>query len=393
MNSRVLLYLFLAFLVMPTLVIGLVGIPASGKSTLATALKSSLCASSASVSVISFDDIEARIAVSKPQQASVESWRQAREEALRTVAELLSMPSPPGAIIVDDTSHLRSMRKALHRVCCEAKASARLFWIYVKAGREEAAERDKGRDKPVGRETLDKVRAHLRLMLVLGSCALTHIRLRQIFDTMQEPGTRGRDGVPVFERGNVLEVTSESNPEEVASLLMASKGYDTTPKAAGVDSGSSRDPQPPPPPPPFHPDQTLRTLVSAAVSISKDHAGAANAARKDLLKASPPLADEASTVSTFCAALPQVDEAALLEAYEAKKWSAVSDSTSGLAKSKVPFTDSEVWGVAESLRLAGGSSFDQGRLAALVREAGHLSHKDWQRTLLYGKELEGIVGR
>jgi hypothetical protein len=35
--------------------------------------------------------------------------------------------------------------------------------------------------------------------------------VNKIFEGMQEPGEAGRDGVPIFERGNVLKVDGEGN--------------------------------------------------------------------------------------------------------------------------------------------------------------------------------------
>ena len=207
----------------------------------------------------------------------------------------------------------------------------------------------------------------------------------------QEPGSRGRDGIPVFERGNVFSVTSDSDPKEVASLLVSSNdGYETSPSSLSSSSKPASDP--PPPSPPFHPDQTLRHLVSAAVSISKFHAGQANASRKALLASTPPLTTEVDTVQAFCATLPSIDTPTLLRAYETVKWSSISSTTSSLAKKNAPFTDSEIRGVLTSLSLAGGQGYDIGELCKVMKEAGHLSHKDWARTVRYGDQFSSVVG-
>ena len=75
----------------------MVGVPASGKTTVSTQLQSSMAADPAPT-FISFDTIEASLG--KPR--SPESWKEAREVALRTLTETLTRDPPPKFCIVGE---------------------------------------------------------------------------------------------------------------------------------------------------------------------------------------------------------------------------------------------------------------------------------------------------
>ncbi|GMH95768.1 hypothetical protein TrVE_jg12744 [Triparma verrucosa] len=315
---------------------------------------------------ISFDAIEASLG--KPR--SPESWKEAREVALRTLTETLTRDPPPKFCIVDDTSHLRSMRKNLVQAICASGRSVELLWLQVTASLAASLERDGGRDTKAsaGEESV-----------------------RKIFQGMQAPGEAGRDGVPVFERGNVLRVSGEDPIEGSALLKMVEESSTYTVEPNDSDDNDS-DGDGELPEPPFNPDPVLRTLVSACVSISKSHAQKANSARKDLLKSNPPLDSEQATVEAFSAQMPEIAFEELLKSYEASKWGGISEKTNSLADGKKIFTDKELSTVVSSLKQAGGEGLDFRALKELIKKAGHLSHKDWARTEAFGEELKGVLG-
>ena len=89
------------------------------------------------------------------------------------------------------------MRKNLVQAIRASGRSVELLWLQVTASLAASLERDGGRDTKasVGEESV-----------------------RKIFQGMQAPGEAGRDGVPVFERGNVLRVSGE-DPIEGSALL------------------------------------------------------------------------------------------------------------------------------------------------------------------------------
>lgn len=138
-------------------VIAFVGIPASGKSTAATNLFSSSIpsSSSSSSSYISFDAIEASLNKSR----SPETWKEARNLTLRTITETLTNQPTLKYLIVDDTSHLRSMRKNLVNAVKNSGVACRLLWCYVSTGLSVALDRDGKRKEgeSVGEETIVKI--------------------------------------------------------------------------------------------------------------------------------------------------------------------------------------------------------------------------------------------
>ncbi|GMH80335.1 hypothetical protein TL16_g08505 [Triparma laevis f. inornata] len=301
---------------MPPTVIAFVGIPASGKSTAATNLFSSSIpsSSSSSPSYISFDAIEASLNKTR----SPETWKEARNLTLRTITETLTNQPTLKYLIVDDTSHLRSMRKNLVNAVKKSGVSCRLLWCYVSTGLSVALDRDGKRKEgeSVGEETIVK-----------------------IFEGMQEPGSTGRDGVPTFERNNVLKISGEDaiDGSDIFKKIEEITTFTVEPEDdSEVDDSDSDDL----PPLPFNPDPVLRTLVSACVAILKTYAKKANSTRKMLLKGgSDVLTSEQSTIEAFSAQMPEIEFDELLKNYEISKWGGISDKTNTLADGKKVFTD------------------------------------------------------
>ena len=90
--------------------LGLMGLPAAGKSTLCEKL---MDVKTHDVKIVRFDDdLEATGAL---EQWAPEKYHEARSISLRRVAGLLETSSA-SIIIADDNNHLRSMRHALFRL-------------------------------------------------------------------------------------------------------------------------------------------------------------------------------------------------------------------------------------------------------------------------------------
>jgi len=92
---------------MATTVVLLVGLPGSGKSSLAR----QLCETRNASAHIEYD----RVAASLCEEDELEAWRKSRSVAVQELTKRLQ--EFPSLIVMDDNFHLRSMRKTIYRVC------------------------------------------------------------------------------------------------------------------------------------------------------------------------------------------------------------------------------------------------------------------------------------
>lgn len=124
---------------MGTSVVLLVGLPGAGKSSLARRL----CESIQSSIHIEYDGITASLI----EGEELEAWRRTRSIAVENLAECLS--TSPSLVVMDDNFHLRSMRKAIYRVCQKHALRGMVIFfgvIFVDSSLELCLERNAARD-------------------------------------------------------------------------------------------------------------------------------------------------------------------------------------------------------------------------------------------------------
>lgn len=112
-------------------VVVLFGLPASGKSTLSRSVKDRFlrCRHDIATMYIEFDHFENKhraghdlLNLLKDETYDFASWKEGRKTALLELSAVLNRPSERKQIIViDDTLHLRSMRKEIYRISSQCK--------------------------------------------------------------------------------------------------------------------------------------------------------------------------------------------------------------------------------------------------------------------------------
>ena len=120
-------------------VIALCGRPAAGKSTLSIAL----CEALHGVR-IEFDDYDTEV-------WTPEAARRARTLGLKACEDLFSADVDSGrelTLVVDDTFHLRAMRREFTRLCSRFDR-VKLAWVFVDVPVSVCEERDLKRDRPL----------------------------------------------------------------------------------------------------------------------------------------------------------------------------------------------------------------------------------------------------
>ena len=162
------------------------GLPGAGKSTLARAVAARAESDGIRVSLVSFDDVERRLASEKSGASAsrgddagdsapgfdAATWKAARREALATVERLLLSEAEGSAgeraggenddrrralVIADDNFYYAGMRQQCHRVACRARAAyAQLF---VSISRDQAHARNASREPSavVPRDALERM--------------------------------------------------------------------------------------------------------------------------------------------------------------------------------------------------------------------------------------------
>lgn len=97
------------------IVVCLVGLPASGKSSFAQLLQLELDSANLNPCIINFDEFLAD-AVREQHEFSTAAFHQSRRSALGQLRVLLQSSSSR-ALIIDDTMHLKSMRQEVAELC------------------------------------------------------------------------------------------------------------------------------------------------------------------------------------------------------------------------------------------------------------------------------------
>ena len=163
------------------------GLPGAGKSTLARAVAARAESDGIRVSLVSFDDVERRLASEKSEASAsrgddaggptpgfdAATWKAARVEALVTVERLLLCEAEAenvdedgggekdhrrrALIIADDNFYYAGMRQQCHRVACRARAAYAQLFVSISVA--QAHKRNESRDKNdvVPRDALERM--------------------------------------------------------------------------------------------------------------------------------------------------------------------------------------------------------------------------------------------
>ena len=154
------------------------GLPGAGKSTLARAVAARAESDGIRVSLVSFDDIERRLATEKSEASGdwgfdAATWKAARVEALVTVERLLLCEAEAenvdedgggekdhrrrALIIADDNFYYAGMRQQCHRVARRARAAYAQLFVSISVA--QAHKRNESRDKNdvVPRDALERM--------------------------------------------------------------------------------------------------------------------------------------------------------------------------------------------------------------------------------------------
>ena len=164
------------------------GLPGAGKSTLARAVAARAESDGIRVSLVSFDDIERRVATEKSEASAslrgddagdwtpgfdAATWKAARVEALATVERLLLCEAEAenvdedgggekdhrrrALIIADDNFYYAGMRQQCHRMALRARAAHAQLFVSISVA--QAHKRNESRDKNdiVPRDALERM--------------------------------------------------------------------------------------------------------------------------------------------------------------------------------------------------------------------------------------------
>ena len=154
------------------------GLPGAGKSTLARAVAARAESDGIRVSLVSFDDIERRLATEKSEASGdwgfdAATWKAARVEALATVERLLLCEAEAenvdedgggekdhrrrALIIADDNFYYAGMRQQCHRMALRARAAHAQLFVSISVA--QAHKRNESRDKNdvVPRDALERM--------------------------------------------------------------------------------------------------------------------------------------------------------------------------------------------------------------------------------------------
>lgn len=142
---------------MPTVVL-LCGLPASGKSSLASKLKDQI----ENLAHIEYDVLEQQILAGSSNDSEEwerEAWNQVRLLALQELEKHLGTAE---IIIMDDNFHLRGMRKQIHRLLLGYEnINFGILWMCTPV--EECIERNRTRPDKVPEEVIQKLHATMEL--------------------------------------------------------------------------------------------------------------------------------------------------------------------------------------------------------------------------------------
>ena len=154
------------------------GLPGAGKSTLARAVAARAESDGIRVSLVSFDDIERRLATEKREASGdwgfdAATWKAARVEALATVERLLLCEAEAenvdedgggekdhrrrALIIADDNFYYAGMRQQCHRMARRTRAAYAQLFVSISVA--QAHKRNESRDKNdvVPRDALERM--------------------------------------------------------------------------------------------------------------------------------------------------------------------------------------------------------------------------------------------
>ena len=330
-----------------------------GKTSFSSALSTSLGSSP----VVSFDSVANIVGVGGGTDLS---YRQTRAIGEGTVESLLLSGTP--SVVVEDTFHLRSLRKSFIRRLPPRTA---VKWVYFVGELFVLLERNRKRATGVSGESL-----------------------RKIFSVFQPPGSAiSGDGVPLFERGNVVEFKEGMTAKDV------------------IDDGSfwvkeepgAASPHPPQPPQDVF-DLTLRKFVTLSVSKDIKRARHANEVRKSILKLRK---DDKSSGKVYG------EEDAIRMWEEAKgddvtsEYSKSIQTNSNTEPEPEPetepepepsnpsdpnaFTPEETAAIIANLRTF-GFDLSPSDLTSLILSKGGKSHKDWENTIACGEKMIECLG-
>jgi hypothetical protein len=331
----------------------LLGPPATGKTSFSTSLASHI-----SSPLVSFDSVAKTVSTG----GSDLSYRQTRAVGEKTVGSLILSGAP--AVVVEDTFHLRSLRKSFVRCL---PPGTKVKWVHFVGELAVLLERNRKRATDVSEESLKKV-----------------------FTMFQSPGSEMKgEGVPVFERGNVVHMKDGMSAEDV----VREGGFWVKEDAA-----------PPPPLAQHQPqdvfDLTLRKLVSLCVSKDVSRAKHANDVRKSVLKLRKEDKSEDKSM--------EYGEADAVRMWGDAKGDDVTTDYAELSQSSTPrpdlpeepppppsdpnaFTPEETAAIISNLRTFGFTS-SPSDLTSLILAKGGKSHKDWEHTIACGGKMMECLG-
>ena len=162
------------------------GLPGAGKSTLARAVAARAESDGIRVSLVSFDDVERRLASEKSGASAsrgddagdsapgfdAATWKAARREAFATVERLLLSEAEGSAgeraggenddrrralVIADDNFYYAGMRQQCHRVACRARAAYAQLFVRISEDRAHARNASRDARFVVPRDALERM--------------------------------------------------------------------------------------------------------------------------------------------------------------------------------------------------------------------------------------------